>query len=508
MLPKHLFATAATFSSLLGCSVGPDYVRPIPALPEQYIGQKAVEQRDAKLASNLEAWWEGFGDTQLTKLVSESLRQNLSLAQAAARVDQAQAGLGAANAALLPSGNIDGQAGRARQTIETPLGQVLSSTPGFNRYGSSYEANLNASWEVDLFGGLRRDREAALAEYRASEAGEIAVRLAVSAQTADLYIVIRGLQTRLEIAHLQVQTQRDLVSKVRQLNGVGLAADREVQQAEGALAQVEATVPVLESSLDAAMNALDVVLGTPPGTHRAELECRSNIPLAPGFAGMGSPQDLLRRRPDLIVAERHLSASNARIGSAIAEYYPKFSLTGLLGSATSVSSGHLFSNDASQAAAVFGLRWRIFDFSRINSQIALAKGQEAEALATYRLAALAATEDVENALSELVKREQQAKVLEQGEQSLGHARASTFSAYENGVVSLIEVLNADQSLLAARDNRAQAQTESARAAVAAFKALGGGWQSNHVSDANGQGNTEKPQSAQADNSARPMAPLI
>jgi outer membrane protein TolC len=224
------------------------------------------------------------------------------------------------------------------------------------------------------------------------------------------------------------------------------------------------------------MNALDVMLGTPPGTHREELANAGVIPVAPQIASTGSPGDLLRRRPDLIVAERRLAASNARIGMAIAEYYPKLSFSGLIGSATSLSSGNLFTSGASQAAGVLGLRWRLFDFGRINAQIDLAKGQEAEALAGYRLAMLRATEDVENAFSALVKREDQAGILGQGVDSLSRARGASFAAYQKGVVSLIEVLQADENLLRASDMRAQAQTESARAAVAAFKALGGGWQ--------------------------------
>jgi NodT family efflux transporter outer membrane factor (OMF) lipoprotein len=377
---------------------------------------------------------------------------------------------------LLPSGTVSGQAARGYQSIETPLGQVLNSTPGFDRWGNSYEVNVGASWELDLFGGLRRGREAALAEYQASEAGATATRLAVAAQTADIYISIRGLQTRLKIAQNQVRTQQDLLSTVKLLHGKGLAAELQVNQAEGALAQARAAVPELEAGLDAAMNALDVMLGSAPGRHRVELAEAGAIPLPPQIANAGSPAELLRRRPDLIVAERRLAASNARIGAAMAEYYPKLSLSGLIGSATAVSGGNLFTGGASQAAGVLGLRWRLFDFGRINAQIDQAKGQEAEMLAAYRLAALRATEDVENAFSALVKREEQAAVLGQGVESLGRARGASFAAYQKGVVSLIEVLQADDNLLRASDARARAQTESARAAVTAFKALGGGWQ--------------------------------
>jgi len=457
-----------------GCAVGPNYVRPNTVLPDHYLGQDEFEQRGTRATASPSAWWEGFSDPQLNRLVTLALRRNLDIAQAAARITQVRAGLASTNAALLPSASIGAQGARAHQSLETPLGQVLSSAPGYDRNGNTYEVNLGAAWELDLFGGLRRDREAALAEYQASEAGAAAVRLAVAAQTADLYMTIRGLQIRLDVAGRQIQTQQELLAKIKQLYVQGLAAELQVRQTEGALAQVRATVPVLQAGLDAAMNALDEVLGSAPGTYRQDLaQAPGVLPTIPLVASVGSPRDLLRRRPDLIVAERRLAASNARIGAATAEYYPKLSLSGLLGSTTAISAGNIFSSSANQAAGVLGLRWRLFDFARINAQIEVAKGREAEALAAYRLSALHAMEDVENAMSALVNREQQVSILNDGVNSLGRARAASFAAYQQGVVSLVEVLLADENLLHAADAQAQAQTETARAAVAAFKALGG-----------------------------------
>lgn len=459
---------------LAGCAVGPDYHRPDVPLPDRY--QSAMQQRSATRPANFAVWWEGFNDPLLSRLVSDALARNLDIAQASARMAQARAGLGAATAALLPSGNVSGQASRAYQSVETPLGQVLSSTPDYNRYGNAYETNLNAGWEIDLFGGLRRGRQSALADYQASEAGVAATRLAVAAQTADIYITLRGLHARLAIADAQVRTRQELLEKVQLLHSKGVAPEYQVRQSEGELAQVQATVPELLTGIDAAMNALDIMLGTPAGTHRTELTSAGTIPQAPLITSTGTPGDLLRRRPDIIVAERHLAASSARIGVAISEYYPKFSLSALLGSATAVSGDNLFSSGASQSAGVLGLRWRLFDFGRINAQIDQAKGQEAEALAAYRLSVLRATEDVENAFSALVNRENQTATLVKGEASLASARQSSFVAFRQGTASLIDVLHNDETLLQISDARAQAQTESARAAVATFRALGGGWQ--------------------------------
>jgi NodT family efflux transporter outer membrane factor (OMF) lipoprotein len=478
MLPIRSLALFFISSFSVGCEVGPDYVRPGTPVPDRYQGQAAVEQRRNAHAVNLMTWWEGFEDPKLTGLVKLAQEQNLDLAQALARVAQARAGLGAANAALLPSAAVSGQAARAYQSVETLSGRVLNATPNFGRYNSAYEVNLEAGWELDLFGGLRRGREAAQADVQASEAAAIAVRLTVAAQTADTYITIRGLQRRLAIAQRQAQTQQELLSTTTLLYGKGLIAEFQVRQAEGALAQIRASIPVIEAGLDAAMNAMDVMLGSQPGTHRVALASVSSadIPIAPQLSDAGSPGDLLQRRPDLLGAERRLAASNARIGVAISEYYPKLSLTALLGSATTLGSGSLFTSGASQGAGVLGLRWRLFDFGRINAQIALAKGQEAEALAAYRLAVLRAAEDVENAFSALVNREEQADMLAHGLNALRQARGALFVAYQKGAVSLIEVLQADDNLLRVSDAHAQAQTESALAAVSAFKALGGGWQ--------------------------------
>lgn len=468
----RLLAAAALAVAATGCAVGPDYRRPDAPVPDHYLGQSAAAQAPA---AGLAAWWDGFGDPQLARYVALALDRNLDLAQAAARVAQARAGLVAANAALLPSATAGASAARAYQSVETPLGRVLGSSPGYERWGNAYDATASASWEIDVFGGLRRGREAAGADVQASHADYIAARLAVAAQTADVYIAIRGLQVRLDIARQQVATRRDLLAKVRLLHDKGIAPDYQVHETEGELAQAEAGVPALQTGLDAAMNALDVMLGTPPGTHRAGLQAPAAIPAAPAIGAMGTPADLLQRRPDLIAAERRVAAANARIGAALADYYPHVSLGALLGSATTGPVGHLFGAGANEGAALLGVRWRLFDFGRIDAQIGQAQGREAEALAAYRLAVLHATQDVENAFSALANRGRQAAILVRGEDALARSRAASFAAYRRGAASLIDVLRADDTLLHTADARAQAQAETARAAVAAYKALGGGW---------------------------------
>ncbi|CAM2936019.1 efflux transporter outer membrane subunit [Janthinobacterium lividum] len=472
-LPFLLFAA----SLAAGCTAGADYRRPELPHAAQYPHRAALGARagaNTADAAELRQWWTAFGDPRLTHLVTVALAQNLDLAQAQARVRQARAATGAADAALLPSASLGGQAARAYQSVQTPLGQVLDATPGHDRAGSARELNLQASWELDLFGGLRREREAARADYEASEAGWAATRLAVAAQTADLYLSIQGLQARLDLARRQVDTEAALLELATLLYDKGLLNEPALRQAEASLAQARAVVPGLDTAREVALHALDVMLGAAPGTYGDEMAAAGVMARAPRITADGAPGELLRRRPDLIAAERRLAAASARTGAAVAEYYPKLSLGALFGSAT--SGGALFGSGSGQAAGMLGLRWRLFDFGRIDAQIEASRGREAELLAAYRLAALHAAEDVENACSALLRHEEQAALLAQSVQAFERARAAALAAYEKGVVSRLDVLQADTRLLRAADARAQAQTASARAAVATYRALGGGWQ--------------------------------
>ncbi|TXC68062.1 efflux transporter outer membrane subunit [Sphingomonas ginsenosidivorax] len=458
-----------------GCAVGPHYVAPVSSAPATYVGGASVEARVVGAdAVDMVRWWQSFGDPTLTGLVEQALAQNLDLRQAQVRVVQARAALGTANAALLPSGQVSGQAGEVYQSLETPIGRIGSAFPQFERSTETYEANLGASWELDAFGGRDAARDAARADWQASAAGAIAARLAVAAQTADSYILVRALQGRLDVARAQAATQRRLVDLIALQYRKGVAAELQLRQAEGAAAQVRASVPALQNQLDIAMNALDVLVGAQPGATRSQLGVPAAIPSPPKVSAAGGPAALLRRRPDIIAAERTLAASNARIGAAIAEYYPKFSLSGLIGSATTAAGG-LFGGNATQANGVLGLRWRLFDFGRVDAEIRAARGRNAEALAAYRLTVLRASQDVEDAFSTLVQQEARAAALTQGEASLARARATSDAAYRGGVVSLVEVLDADRRLLETRDGAIQARAAASRGAVASFRALGGGW---------------------------------
>ena len=469
-------ASLSLFSQLCmsGCAVGPSYRGPTATLENFHsVGARAADAKRAP-APALEAWWDGFNDPMLSRIVQRARDQNLDLAAALARVQQARAAAREAGAQLLPTVDLDGQATRIHQSLESPTGQIASQLPGYNRNQSIYDAGLGAGWELDLFGGLRRGKEAASAEADAARAEQVGVRISVTADAADTYLRIRGDQARIAVAKQQVATDERLLELVHQRFGRGLAAVREVAQAEALLSEARASLQPLDIDLEAQTNRLDVLLGVQPGTSAPELQRLSDIPSAPRVPTDDKPVDVLRRRPDVIAAERQLAASNARIGQALAEYYPKISLAGVLGFESS-RTGDLFKAATFQPEGVAGLRWRVFDFGKVSAEVAQAKGANAEALAGYRQAVLRAAEDVEDAFTSLVQLEAHQQELLSEVAALTRARDASQEAYQGGVIALTDVLDADRQLLTAQDQLAQTRADSARAAVGTFRALGGGW---------------------------------
>jgi NodT family efflux transporter outer membrane factor (OMF) lipoprotein len=471
-------AAALALTALAGCATGPEYRRPDAPLATTYHTAGALAERKTSLpAPTLDAWWNGFSDPALQRIVTRVLEQNLDLAAAMARVDQARASSRLADARLLPEGGASASAVHQRQSVNSPIGKIASSFPGYNREQSIYDAGVGASWELDVAGGLKLGAEGASAEAQAAEADRLGVRVSVTAEAADAYFRVRGAQRRIALAQEQIVTNGRLLELVRLRLADGLASSRESAQAEALVAQARATVPPLRVELEVQLNRLDVLMGAAPGTYAAELATPAPAAIetrVPAIELSQGPADLLRRRPDVIAAERRLAASNAQIGAAMAEYYPKVSLSALVGLSSLGSSG-LLTAASLQPQVAAGLRWRLFDFGRIDADVARAKGANAEALAAYRKAVLRAAEDVENAVVTLTQLEIQHDELTQEVDAHTRARDASELAYKGGAVSLYEVLEEQRQLLASSDQRARVNSDNARAAVATFRAAGGGW---------------------------------
>lgn len=460
--------------SITGCAVGPDYRKPAITLEPFHSSAALQASRTNMSVPTVEQWWLGFDDPELTRIAQRALKQNLDLAATIAGVEQVRAAAREAGVQLLPTADLTAQAARIHQSLESPIGAIAHHLPGFRRDQSEYDVGAAASWEIDLFGGLRRGAQAASAEAQAAEAEQLGTRITVIADAADAHFQVRGDQARTALAQDQVTTDERLLDLVERRFRVGLATDREEAQAQALLSEARASLQPLVIDLEAQLNRLDVLMGVQPGTYAAELNSRHEIPLAPAIPSDETPADVLRRRPDVIAAERQLAASNAKIGEAIAEYYPKVSIAGLLGF-ESLSAGHLFKAATFHPEAVAGLRWRLFDFGKVDAQVAAAKGANAEALALYRQSVLHAAEDVEDAFTALVQLQAHGEDLKREVAALQRARDSSQNAYAAGLIPLTDVLDADRQLLSAQDQLALTRTNTDQAVVQSFRAIGGRW---------------------------------
>ncbi|OUJ15959.1 RND transporter [Acetobacter sp. DsW_063] len=456
------------------CAVGPDYKTPNPHL-DTFHSAAAVNARRAAPSSapSLDAWWNGFHDPELVRIEQRVLSQNLDLAAALARVRQASGAAEAATARLLPTLDFAPEASANRMSHESLIGHVVRTIPGSHRDYRTYDVSGAASWEIDLFGGLRRGQEAARDEEQAAQAERVGERVTVAADAADAYFQIRGDQARLAVVEKQIAVDSHLLDLVRQRRASGVSNERELAQAEALLQSARQSAPLIRIALEAQLNRLDVLMGAQPGAYAAELDARADIPDIPAING-ATPAEMLRRRPDILAAERRLAASSARIGQALGDYYPKLSLSGALGF-QSLNPQRLFTAPGFQAAGSGAIRWRIFDFGKIDAEVQQARGANAEALARYRLTVLHAAEDVENAFTTLVQSEQRTEELRIEVVSLTRARDLSEQSFQAGVIPLTDVLDADRQLLDSQDQLALNRANAARAAVSSFRALGGGW---------------------------------
>jgi NodT family efflux transporter outer membrane factor (OMF) lipoprotein len=464
-----VIAAAGTFFG--GCAVGPKYIAPTNHLEPFHNSVPAVA--DSVKASQLDTWWTEFDDPMLVTIEERALNQNLDLAAAIARVQRARAVAKAAGANLLPTVDLNAAVATERQSAVGPFGSVATAFPGYERNYQEYTLGTAASWEIDVAGGLRRGAAAARDEFQAAQAAHAGTRVSIAAEAADTYLQVRAAQARLAVAAEMIDTDSHLLSLTKVRFDAGEGTGREVAQAEALLLDAKTTVPVLRIELESQLNRLDVLMGVQPGTYAAELAKPNKIPSIPAIEATG-PVEMLRRRPDIIAAERELAASNERIGVAISDYYPKVSLSGVLG-LDSIAAGDLFTERAFQPAAVGGLRWRLFDFGKINAEVAQARGGYAEALANYRLSVLKATEDVENALITLSETQVRLVDLQDEVTALTKARDLSQQSYEAGAIPLTDVLDADRQLLIARDALESTRGDAARAAVRTFRSFGAGW---------------------------------
>ncbi len=471
-------ALVATLTASVCAGQTPDR-RATSDLPSTYrqakLSPRGEPLKSAEAALRGYPWWSQFKDPVLDQLIADALGGSLDIETARARLQQASGGLRAARSALAPALSIAGNGAQKRQSLNDPMAQLASATPGFERTQDQFGLSVAASWEIDLFGRLNAGRRAARADTAAATAGLAATRLTVAAEVANAYFDARELQRHLGIARARTQARADLRQLVDLRAREGEASQPEAEQARASLLVAQASVAVLEAALDAAYDRLDVLCGRPPGRASAALG-EGDLPAQPPRLDADiAPAALLRRRPDLVAAERQAVAADARVKQTIADAYaPKLTISALLG-AIAPESSSLFTGSAALSAGSAAFAGRLLDFGAARGQVEVAKGRAREANAQYRLAVLRALQEVEGALSSQARGAVQADQLASGVSSLTRTRDLARLAYQDGALSLIEALEAEQRLLDMQDAEATARAESARSAVMLFKALGGGW---------------------------------
>lgn len=441
-----------------GCAVGPDYHSPKPVLPTTWAGPPAEARQPAvtSQSADLARWWEQMRDPTLTSLVEEALKANLSVASAEASLRQARALRGVAVAPLFPS--VTGTGSYQRQ-----------SGPLYVERGGSqnlFQAGLDAVWEMDIFGGVRRNVESATANVQAAIQNISNVHVSVAAEVALDYIQLRGYQQEAAIARDNLQVQRQALEVTRKLYQAGFDSGLDMAGAETAVAAAEAQVPAYETGARQSIYALSVLLARNPGELVERLTPIGGLPSIPEQIPAGLPSDLLRRRPDIRQAEAQLHSATAQIGVAVAQLFPQFSLTGGVNWASTL--GHaLFVGPVAS--------WPVFQGGAIVSNIHAQEAFRDAAFMAYRQTVLTALQDVENALVAFAEEQKHQKSLSDAVAADRKNVALSERLYEEGQNNLLTVLIARNALNSDRMALTQSAENLSADLTALYKALGGGW---------------------------------
>ncbi|HUB66664.1 MAG TPA: efflux transporter outer membrane subunit [Candidatus Methylacidiphilales bacterium] len=448
-----------------GCAVGPDY-KPVQAqeVPTTWAGATGASAYAASIATSqpaqLTKWWEKFQDPKLTSLIEEALKTNLDIKLAETNLRQARASRGIVAGGLWPN---------------------LTASGGYGRGGSdsasqdTFQAGLDSVWELDIFGGVRRNVESANANIEAAKENIHDVQITLISEVALNYIQLRSFQEQIAIARENLQSQQHTADLTRQRLAVGFASALDTANADAQVSTTASEIPVLETSLRQNIYALSVLLGRPPADLLDDLSKPSPVPLTPPKIPLGLPSDLLRRRPDIREAEAQLHAATAQIGVAIADFFPKFSLTGSLNYQNNLL-GTLFAGSSLAWSVGPQVTWPILQGGSVASNVRLQKALRDQAYLTYRKTVLIALQDVENSLVAFNKEWDHRQALSNAYTQNRRALDLSKQLYSQGTTDFLNVLTAERSVYASQAALAQSKQAISTDLVALYKALGGGWE--------------------------------
>jgi multidrug efflux system outer membrane protein len=470
---------ALGLTTLAGCMVGPNFHPPETKVPETWNGQEVVTPAQPSQTSTapvtLAEWWQAFKDPTLNALVEMAIHANLDLRSAEARIRQARASLGVAGAGLWPQVDALASYQRSQGSSETvgTTGTAIATAGGLREL---FQVGLDASWELDIFGGTRRGIEAAGADLQAAVYDRRDVLVTLVGDVGTNYLNLRGFQQQLAIARKNLEAQRHTAEITHKRFAAGFIGALDVANADAQVATTRATIPVLESSARAAIYRLGVLLGRPPAALEKDLIKESAIPPTPPQVPVGLPSELVRRRPDIRRAEAQIHAATARIGVATADLFPKFSLTGNFGFSSSDLTK--LGNLANSKFWSFGpsVTWPIFTAGRIQWNIKVQDALTEQALLTYQKTVLTALQDVETALVAYAKEQEHRQALSEAVANNRRAVDLAMKLYIAGKTDFLNVLTAQLNLYTSENALALSTSTVDTNLIALYKALGGGWE--------------------------------
>ncbi len=471
------------------CTVGPGYRPPEGQVPPKWTSiptdQTGLESVTSTAPVGLVEWWKSFDDPILNSLVTEAIKSNLNVQEAEARILEARAARGVTASGLYPSVEATGSARRTGSGSAAGVsgagngqftGPVSGTSQSFGaRARNLFLVGLDAAWEMDFFGGVRRSVEAANADLQAAIEDRRDVLVTLTAELSVNYMELRGVQQELEIARKNLDAQQHSADVTRKRFQVGFASALDVANADAQVATTSSQIPLLESTERQAIYNISVLLGREPAALMDQLSPAKLVPATPPVVPVGLPSDLLRRRPDIRRAEAQLHSATARIGVATADLFPKFSLTGS-GGLQNLTLGSLGNWDSRFWSVGPGLTLPLFDAGRIRSNIRLQNAAEQEAMTAYKQTVLTALQDIENALIAYQKEQQHRAALVQAVESNRKAVDLANRLYIAGQTDFLNVLTTERDLYSNEDALARSNQTVDTDLVAIYKALGGGWE--------------------------------
>lgn len=469
-----VLAAVLVSAAVSGCTVGPDYRQPVVNTPTGF--GEAPQQNTSTDTAALAEWWTTFPDEKLTSLVQRAIANNLDVQIAEGRLQEARASLQYTSAnTQLPNVNLEGKYSRNKISTENPAipklgaGSLIPTSYGY------FQSFFDASYELDLFGGVRRQVEASEADAQSYEESLRHTLVSTSAEVAKDYLQLRQYQEQLTVAVATEASRRDTLKITQVRYKAGLATDLDVANAAAGLASTQASIPPLQSNVSQMTRAIAVLLGQNPGDLTEELHATTHIPAAPPEIPVGLPSDLLRRRPDIRQAECSLAAATARVGVQVAKLFPSISLTAQYG----VQAGSVL--NLTQAAASFytlgpQIKWGLLNYPATKATIRTYEARRDQQYLTYQKTVLTAFQDVENALTAYGKEKEVYSALEEEVRQHEKAAHIAMTRYTTGLSNFLDVLDAQRSLYTAQDALVQSRAALSIDLIALYKALGGGWE--------------------------------